>query len=92
MSFSRSFDIEIAVEILRSRMKQPGYFQLKPGLEHLFSIYRKISVMKSGLVKLESEKTYYVFVLRYSLMTLTFTQIYAQSPKKPTKSVCLKLL
>ena len=40
--------------------------------------------MKSGLVKLKSEKTYYVFVLRYSLMTLTFTQIYAQSTKKPT--------
>lgn len=53
-------------------------------MEHLFSIYRKISVMKSGLVKLESEKTYYVFALRYSLMTLTFTQIYVQSPKKPT--------
>ena len=80
MSFSRSFDIEIAVEILRSRMKQLGY----RWMEHLFSIYRKISVMKSGLVKLESEKTYYVFALRYSLMTLTFTQIYVQSPKKPT--------
>ena len=73
MSFLRSFDIEIAVEILRSRVKQPGYLQLKPGLVHLFSIYRKIPVMKSGLVKLEPEKTYYVFVLRYSWTTLNFT-------------------